>query len=90
MDQQDFQTSLTRDGVAEIATKTTAAGVYNAPHSHPFDVRARVLAGAITLVSEGQERTYRAGDSFAMKSGCEHSERYGAEGATIISGRLHK
>ncbi len=87
MTDQNFQAGLLRDGFAEIVTKTTPANVYNPPHSHPFDVSAQVLAGTITLVSEGKERIYRSGDTFSMKSGCEHSERYGAEGATILSGR---
>jgi len=87
MTDQAFQADLLREGFEEIAARTTAADVFNAPHSHPFDVRGQVLAGAITLAWDGKERSFRSGEVFTMAAGCQHSERYGSEGATILSGR---
>ena len=86
MDRQTFETELARDGY-EIATNTTVGAKVNPEHSHPFDVRAMVIEGALTLTSEGQSRTYRAGETFAMTRGCLHSESYGAEGAVTLVGR---
>jgi hypothetical protein len=43
----------------------------------------------MTLASDGASRTYRAGEVFEMAAGCEHSERYGPEGARTLVGRKH-
>lgn len=86
MDRQTFEAELTRDGY-EIFTNTTTGTKVNPEHSHPFDVRAMVLDGALTLISEGNTMTYRAGETFAMSKGCLHSESYGAEGAVTLVGR---
>jgi quercetin dioxygenase-like cupin family protein len=86
MDRQTFEAELKRDGY-EIATNTTAGAKVNPEHSHPFDVRAMVLDGALTLTSEGSTTTYRAGETFAMAKGCLHSESYGPEGAVTLFGR---
>jgi quercetin dioxygenase-like cupin family protein len=83
----DFETALKRAGYLEIETKQVMPDVYNAPHSHPFDVRALVLEGEITLDSRGESRTYRAGEIFEMAAGCDHSERYGPAGIRYLVGR---
>lgn len=86
MDRQTFEAELKRDGY-DIFTNTTPGTKVNAEHSHPFDVRAMVVEGALTLTSEGQTRTYRAGEIFTMTKGCLHSEIYGPEGAVTLVGR---
>ena len=86
MDRQLFESELKRDGY-EIATNTTVGAKVNPEHSHPFDVRAMVLDGALTLTSEGTTTTYRAGETFTMAKGCLHSESYGPEGAVTLFGR---
>jgi hypothetical protein len=43
----------------------------------------------VTLTSQGQSRTYRAGEIFEMAAGCEHSERHGPEGTKCLVGRRH-
>ena len=59
----------------------------NPEHSHPFDVRAMVVKGALTLTREGASRTYKPGETFAMPRGCLHYESYGPEGAVTLFGR---
>jgi quercetin dioxygenase-like cupin family protein len=86
MNQQSFEAELRRDGY-EIITNTTAGAKVNPEHSHPFDVKAMVLKGVITLACNGESRTYRPGDTFAMPRGCLHYESYGPEGAVILLGR---
>lgn len=87
MNAADFETVLKRAGYLEVETKLTKPGFTTAPHAHPFDVRALVLEGEMTLVSDGASRTYRAGEVFEMAAGREHSERYGPEGARTLVGR---
>jgi quercetin dioxygenase-like cupin family protein len=87
MNAADFETALKRAGYLDVETKQLMPGVVTQPHSHPFDVRALVLDGEITLVSKGESRTYRAGEIFEMAAGCEHSERHGPEGIKYLVGR---
>ena len=87
MDAIEFESSLKRAGYQKRETKKVAANTSTHPHSHGFSVRALVLAGDITLTSEGQSRTFRAGDVFEMTSGCVHSEQHGPDGSTYLVGQ---
>ncbi len=87
MNTADFETALRRAGYREIEAKQTQPDFATQPHSHPFDVRALVLEGEMTLSSQGESRTYRAGEIFEMAAGREHSERYGPAGAKTLVGR---
>jgi quercetin dioxygenase-like cupin family protein len=86
MDRQSFEAALKRDGY-EVMTNTTPGAKVNPEHCHPFDVRAMVLKGAITLTSNGQSHTYKPGETFAMPRGCLHYESYGPQGAVVLFGR---
>jgi quercetin dioxygenase-like cupin family protein len=86
MDRQTFETEAKRDGY-EVMVNTTTAAKVNPEHTHPFDVRAMVMQGALTLTREGKEQTYRPGEIFSMPRGCLHYESYGAEGAVVLLGR---
>ena len=88
--QSSFEEELKRDGFADVETKSAQSNKHAAAHAHPFDVRAKVLAGDITLTVDGASRTYRAGDVFTMAAGCEHSEQCGPEGVTYTVGRRFK
>jgi quercetin dioxygenase-like cupin family protein len=90
MKAQTFEDDLKRDGFVEIETKSVESHKRVAEHAHPFDVRAKVLAGEITLTRAGASRTYRPGDIFSMEAGCEHAEQCGPAGVTYTVGRKHK
>src|SRR5262249_17924694 len=86
MDRQTFEAALKRDGF-DILTNTTPGAKVNPEHSHPFEVRAIVLKGAVTLPPGGPARTYKPGGIFTMAKGCLHYESYGDEGAVTLIGR---
>ena len=86
MDRAVFEAELKSEGY-EVMTNTTPGEKVNPEHSHPYDVKAMVVQGALTLTSEGKVRTYKAGESFTMTKGCLHSESYGPEGAITLFGR---
>jgi len=71
MDTHAFEAELKRDGY-DVMTNTTPSAKVNPEHSHPFDVRALVVKGALTLTRDGQSRTYKPGETFAMPRGCLH------------------
>lgn len=89
MDRQSFETELKREGYDEILTGSTQGPKHNAEHSHPYDVKAMVIDGAITLAWEGKTQTFRPGEIFTMARGCPHTETFGSEGAVTLVGRKH-
>lgn len=86
MNTEQFTQELQRDGY-EVATRSMEANKHNSAHSHPFEVRAVMLSGEMTLRYEGITQVCRAGDVFSMRAGCEHEEQFGPEGATYVAGR---
>ena len=89
MDRIAFEAELREQGYGEVVDRRMAANALNPEHEHEFDARLLVLEGAITIASEGQERTYRAGDTFSMTAGCRHAEQCGPEGARYLAGRRY-
>ncbi len=87
MDAEQFEERLRQEGYGEIATRSLPPGHRNAPHAHPFEVRALVLSGQITLDVAGEPRRYGAGQVFTMAAGCEHAETVGGDGVTYVVGR---
>ena len=83
---ETFETALRRDGF-DIGHQTLAAGAVVAEHAHPFDVRALVLSGDITLTIAGEDYAFREGDIFVMPAGQPHAEAVGPEGVKYLVGR---
>jgi quercetin dioxygenase-like cupin family protein len=82
-----FEAELAAEGFGPPELREIAAGTYNAGHSHPFEVKALMLAGELQLSSEGRTATYRAGDVFTMAAGCEHVEQFGVQTTRYLVGR---
>ncbi len=73
MDRKIFEDELKREGY-DVMTNTTPGAKVNPEHSHPFDVKALVLKGAMSLTRDGKTETYKAGQTFSMPRGCVHSK----------------
>src|SRR5438128_4769099 len=61
MNRAEFESELCEQGYQEIADRRMSPNATNPEHAHEFDARLLVL--------EGEERTYRAGENFAMTAG---------------------
>jgi quercetin dioxygenase-like cupin family protein len=83
---ETFEAALRRDGF-DIGHQALAAGAVVAEHAHPFDVRALVLNGEITLTVDGVEYAYREGDIFVLPAGHRHAEAVGPAGVDYLVGR---
>jgi quercetin dioxygenase-like cupin family protein len=86
MKEEQFEFALRRDGF-DVVRNTVPPGTVVAEHAHPFDVRALVLNGEITLTVEGEDYAYREGDIFVMPAGHRHAEAVGADGVDYLVGR---
>ena len=82
-----FEAALRDDGYLDVQLREISAGTHNAAHSHPFDVRAVMLAGELALTREGRTQVYRAGEVFTMSAGCEHAEQFGDAPVRYLVGR---
>src|SRR5260370_461963 len=61
MERTIFETELREQGYGEVLDRRMEGDAVNPEHAHEFDARLLVLEGAMTITSEGSERTYRAG-----------------------------
>ena len=86
MRDEDFQVALRRDGF-EVLDNKLPPGMVVPEHVHPFDVRALVLDGEITITVEGVEYAYREGDVFVVPAGHRHGESVGDAGVHYLVGR---
>jgi len=56
-------------------------------HTHPFSIKALVIAGTMWLTVRDIERQLKVGDVFELDYEELHSERYGPEGASYLVAR---
>ena len=89
MDATEFETALQADGYTEVGKRPHPPNHATEPHTHPFDIRALVLEGDITLVADGQATRYGPGEVFVMERDREHAERVGPTGVTSLFGRRY-
>ncbi len=88
MKNEQFESALRRDGF-DVERRSMPPLALVAEHAHPFDVRALVLNGEITLTVEGVEYAYREGDIFVLPAGHRHAEAVGPAGVDYLVGRRH-
>ncbi len=87
MTEHEFRQWLARDGVdTVVAVEREPDGMLDT-HSHPFEARALVMAGEITIEAEGRTRRYGPGDIFQLGANIPHVEHYGPQGVRYLAGR---
>ncbi len=86
MDRATFEAELAREGY-EPMTRRMDPNEVRPEHVHEFDAKLLVLDGRMTIVSDGTERAYAPGETFAIPAGRRHAEQTGPEGASYIAGR---
>lgn len=90
MDRTKFEAELREQGYGEVVDRRMEAREVNRGHAHEFDARVLVLEGAMTIATEGGERTYRTGEFFAIPAGRPHSETAGPDGVRYLAGRRYQ
>jgi mannose-6-phosphate isomerase-like protein (cupin superfamily) len=79
---EQFQQSALADGFDEVLQRDWAPDTVLDTHTHPFAVRAVVVAGQMWLSVDGVERELTVGDTFVLDANVPHAERYGPAGAS--------
>lgn len=87
MHREAFLAQLASAGYDEVVTVTRDPDGALALHTHPFEARALILSGEVTIRIGDDAHTYRAGDIFHLAAHTEHSETYGPEGVSYLVGR---
>jgi quercetin dioxygenase-like cupin family protein len=87
MNTQDFEAQLRANNFDEIATLEKPVGYAMGEHQHPFEARALITKGDITLVVGGMSTTYGVGDVFHLPAQTPHHENAVPHGVTYLVGR---
>jgi quercetin dioxygenase-like cupin family protein len=87
MEATDFYAILRAEGFPEAARRSLPAGQAAPDHTHDFDAKVLILAGAFTVTKDGIATTHRPGDVFAMPAGHRHAEQAGPDGVEYLSAR---
>ena len=77
-----FQQQALAEGFDEVLERTWEPNTVLDTHTHPFAVKARVVAGQMWLSMGTQKRYLTPGDEFTLAREEPHAEQYGPEGAT--------
>ena len=86
MTQEEFEQLMSKDGFETVIVERPANGSLDL-HTHPFEARALILDGEITIVAEGRTLHCKTGDTFALDANVPHTEVYGPTGVRYIAGR---
>lgn len=86
MNLNDWETKLHEDGFSRTFVWQDGPGACYPDHTHPMTTAHVILEGEMMLTSEGETRTYRAGDRCDVPANTIHSARMGPEGCRYLIG----
>ena len=89
MNIQEFEAQLKADNFDEITLLEKPIGYAMGEHTHPFEARALITQGDITLTVNGVSTTYGVGDIFRLPAQTPHHENAAPNGVTYLVGRKH-
>ncbi|MBC8639345.1 cupin [Caballeronia sp. EK] len=87
MQRDEFLALLASEGFREVVTVTREPDGSMDVHAHPFEAKALILEGDLSIRIGADANTYRPGDIFHLATNIEHSEQYGPEGVSYLVGR---
>ena len=77
-----FEAEARAQGFDEVLERRWPPSKVLDTHTHPFALRALVVAGEMWLTVGDDVRHLLPGDTFALERDVPHAERYGTDGAT--------
>lgn len=86
MTPEEFEQQMQQQGFETVTVERPANGALDL-HTHPFEARALILEGEITIVAEGKTQFCKAGELFQLAANVPHTEVYGPAGVRYIAAR---
>ena len=86
MDEKALSRQLRDEGYIHTYVWQDGPHAYYPDHTHPTETAHIILAGEMTLKSNGQSRTFAAGERCDVPAGAVHSARMGPEGCRYLIG----
>jgi quercetin dioxygenase-like cupin family protein len=90
MDRREFEARLAAEQFEQVVTVEREPNGSVELHSHPFEAKALVIEGELSIRTGREERLYRAGDVFHLLADVPHSEVFGPTGVTYLVGRKQR
>lgn len=87
MNSEQFLQSLRQDGFPDPVEVQQLPNGRLDIHEHPFEVRALVIDGAITISIDDVSKIYKAGEIFYLRFKQPHAESYGPQGVKYLASR---
>ena len=87
MNSEQFLQSLRQDGFLDPVEVQQVPNGQLGMHEHPFEVKALVIEGDITIDIDGVSKIYKAGDIFQLEFKQPHAESYGPQGVKYLASR---
>lgn len=87
MTEQEFRQWLASEGIDTVVAVEREPNGSLDTHSHPFEARALIIDGEITIEAEGRTRRYGPGEVFQLGADIPHIEHYGPQGVRYLAGR---
>ena len=87
MNSEQFLQSLRQDGFPDPVEVQQLPNGRLDIHEHPFEVRALVIDGAITISIDDVSKIYKAGEIFHLSFKQPHAESYGPQGVKYLASR---
>jgi quercetin dioxygenase-like cupin family protein len=87
MDRREFEALLAAERFEQGMTVERDPGGSMDLHSHPFEAKALVIEGELSIRTAQGERLYRAGEVFHLLAAVPHSETFGPGGVKYLVGR---
>ena len=86
MNESGWEKQLRGEGFLHVFVWTDSPDAFYPDHTHPGPTAHAILQGEMSVTTQGQTRTYRAGERFDVPADTVHSARMGREGCRYMVG----
>jgi mannose-6-phosphate isomerase-like protein (cupin superfamily) len=86
-DEKEWEQELAQEGLGDFFVWHDGPNAFYSNHTHDELTAHVILEGEMTITSQGQTRTYRAGERLDVPAHTVHSARMGPQGCHYLIGR---